>query len=74
MNRIKQITLEVIYITHHLYEYVHDVPALQQKLQGLLNEAWECVDRGEGTENEAVYIKSLVQLIEQIIDLEERQV
>lgn len=39
MNRIKQITLEVIYITYHLYEYVHDVPALQQKLQGLLNEA-----------------------------------
>ena len=71
MKKIEKITLSVTYIVYHLNEYAHDTEMLKQTLQKYLDEAWECVENNEASENEALHIRDLSRLVNTILDSEE---
>lgn len=68
MKNIEKITLSVTYITYHLYEYAHDTEKLKDTLQEYLNQAWECVENMEATEDEALHIRDLCRLVNMILN------
>ena len=72
MKNIEKITLSVTYITYHLYEYAHDTEKLKDTLQEYLNQAWECVENMEATEDEALHIRDLCRLINMILNSEDQ--
>ena len=71
MKKIEKITLSVTYIVYHLNEYAHDTEMLKQTLQKYLDEAWECVENNEASENEALHIRDLSRLVNMILESEE---
>lgn len=72
MKKIEKITLEVMYIVYHLYEYVYDVEKLKDTLQEYLDEAWECVENMEATKHEALHIRDLCRLVCMILELDNK--
>lgn len=72
MKNIEKITLAVTYIVYHLYEYAHDIEKLKDTLREYLNEAWECVENMEATEDEALHIRDLCHLVNMILDSDNR--
>lgn len=72
MKDIEKITLSVTYITYHLYEYAHDTEKLKDTLQEYLDQAWECVENMEATEDEALHIRDLCRLIDMILSSEDQ--
>lgn len=70
MKKIEKITLSVTYIVYHLNEYAHDTEMLKQTLQKYLDEAWECVENMEASEDQALHVRDLARLVCMILDSE----
>ena len=68
MKKIEKITMSVTYIVYHLYEYAHDTENLKDTLQEYLDEAFECVENMEATEDEALHIRDLGRLVCMILE------
>ncbi len=70
MKKIEKITSSVKYIVYHLNEYAHDTEGLKRTLQEYLDQAWECVENMEASEDEALHVRDLARLANMILDSE----